>query len=38
MKTEARQILTKVYGHRQFRPGQQELVDGILEKKDVLGV
>jgi len=38
MKTEARQILTKVYGYRQLRPGQQELVDGILEKKDVLGV
>ena len=38
MNAEAQNLLTKVYGHHQFRPGQQELVEGILEKKDVLGV
>ena len=38
MKAKAHDILTKVYGHHQFRPGQQELVEGLLEHKDVLGV
>ena len=38
MISKARDILTKVYGHHQFRPGQQELVEGLLDHKDVLGV
>ena len=38
MKTKARELLMKVYGHHQFRPGQQELVEGLLENRDVLGV
>ncbi|MBO7663483.1 MAG: DNA helicase RecQ [Clostridia bacterium] len=38
MKNKARDILAKVYGHHQFRPGQQELVEGLLDNKDVLGV
>ena len=38
MKEEARELLTKVYGHHRFRPGQQQLVDGLLENRDVLGV
>ena len=38
MKTKAQELLKKVYGHHQFRPGQQELVEGLLENRDVLGV
>ena len=30
--------LKKVYGHHTFRPGQQELVEGLLAGRDVLGV
>ena len=30
--------LKKVYGHHAFRPGQQELVEGMLASRDVLGV
>ena len=35
---KAQEILTKVYGHHAFRPGQQELAEGLLSGKDVLGV
>ena len=35
---KAQEILTKVYGHHAFRPGQQELAEGLLGGKDVLGV
>ena len=38
MKAKAHDILMKVYGHHQFRPGQQELVEGLLAGRDVLGV
>lgn len=31
-------ILNTYYGYEHFRPGQQELIDGILEGRDVLGV
>ena len=30
--------LKKVYGHHTFRPGQQELVEGLLAGRDVLGI
>ena len=35
---QAQDILTGVYGHHAFRPGQQELVKGLLAGRDVLGV
>ncbi len=38
LKTRAKDTLTKVYGHHAYRPGQQELVDGLLDGRDVLGV
>jgi len=38
MNTKAQELLTKVYGHHSFRPGQQELVEGLLNSRDVLGV
>ena len=38
MKAKAQDILAKVYGHHQFRPGQQELVEGLLDHRDALGI
>ena len=37
-KAEIHRILEQVYGHHHFRPGQQELVEGLLDGRDVLGV
>lgn len=34
----AEDILKTYYGYEAFRPGQQELIDGILEGRDVLGI
>ena len=34
----AGEALTKIYGYHSFRPGQQELVEGLLKGRDVLGV
>ena len=31
-------VLTKYYGHSRFRPGQQDLINGVLSGRDVLGV
>ena len=30
--------LKKVYGHQTFKPGQQELIEGLLAGRDVLGI
>ena len=38
LKAKAKDTLTNVYGHHAYRPGQQELVDGLLDGRDVLGV
>ena len=38
IKEKAREILLKTYGHHSYRPGQQELVEGLLSGRDVLGV
>jgi ATP-dependent DNA helicase RecQ len=38
MKAKALELLTKVYGHHSFRPGQQELAEGLLDNRDALGV
>ena len=35
---KANEIMSKVYGHHAYRPGQQELVEGLLNGRDVLGV
>ena len=31
-------LLRRVYGYDSFRPGQEELIDGILSRRDVLGI
>ena len=38
IKEKAREALRKTYGHHAYRPGQRELVEGLLDGKDVLGV
>ena len=35
---EKQALLQHYYGYSQFRPGQEELVDGILEGRDVFGI
>ena len=32
------QVLERVFGYSAFRPGQEELVDGLLEGRDVFGI
>ena len=34
----ARDVLSRYWGHHDFRPGQQALVEGLLAGKDVLGI
>jgi ATP-dependent DNA helicase RecQ len=34
----ARQILREVFGHRGFRPGQEEIVAAVLGRRDCIGV
>ena len=31
-------LLQQLFGHRSFRPGQETLIDSLLEGRDVLGV
>ena len=38
MNAKIYDVLKKVYGHQTFRAGQQELVEGLLDGRDVLGV
>ena len=38
LKEKAKDLLTKVYGYHGFRPGQRELVEGLLDGKDALGI
>ena len=32
------ELLRRVYGYDQFRPGQEELIDGVLAGRDVFGI
>ncbi len=35
---EKLELLRRVYGYEEFRPGQEELIDGVLAGRDVLGI
>ncbi|MGN1022583.1 MAG: DNA helicase RecQ [Lachnospiraceae bacterium] len=35
---DKREVLKTTFGYEQFRPGQEELIDGILAGRDVLGI
>ena len=35
---EKLELLRRVYGYEEFRPGQEELIDGVLSRRDVLGI
>ena len=35
---EKYELLRQVYGYEEFRPGQEELIDGVLAGRDVLGI
>lgn len=35
---EKREILQRCFGYTEFRPGQEELIDGILAGRDVFGI
>ena len=37
-EAEIKKTLRQVYGHHEFRPGQKELIEGLLSGKDALGV
>ena len=32
------ELLRRVYGYDAFRPGQEELIDGVLSGRDVFGI
>ena len=38
LKERASELLANVYGHHAYRPGQQALIEGLLDGRDVLGV
>ena len=35
---DKKEILGRVFGYTAFRPGQEELIDGILQGRDVFGI
>ena len=35
---EKKELLRRVYGYENFRPGQEELIDAVLSRRDVLGI
>ena len=35
---DKRELLQRIFGYRDFRPGQEELIDGILSGRDVFGI
>jgi len=35
---EKREFLRRIFGYSEFRPGQEQLIDGILQGRDVFGI
>lgn len=35
---DKKSLLRRVYGYESFRPGQEDLIDGVLNRRDVLGI
>ena len=31
-------LLQRIFGYREFRPGQEKLIDGVLSGRDVFGI
>lgn len=38
MNNQAQHTLQRVYGHQEFRPQQEDIINAVLEKKDVLAL
>jgi ATP-dependent DNA helicase RecQ len=38
MKTKKHQILKESFGYTEFRGGQAEIIDAILDRRDALGI
>ncbi len=38
VRMEKQEILKRYFGYEEFRPGQEELIDGILARRDVFGI
>ena len=38
VRMEKRKFLEHYFGYREFRPGQEELIDGVLDRRDVFGI
>src|SRR5438874_11766078 len=36
--SDPQQVLESVYGYREFRPGQREVIDAVLAGRDCIGV
>ena len=35
---EKKELLRRIYGYEEFRPGQEALIDGVLGGRDVMGI
>ena len=38
VRMEKRKFLEHYFGYREFRPGQEELINGVLHRRDVFGI
>ena len=38
VRMEKQKILEHYFGYSEFRPGQEELINGVLDRRDVFGI